>query len=457
MLNQQYAIGLYWFYSPGYKHFCKENLGNLGFYSTHSSQGVLSKNKKDAGKVSLASLLSNRYDSLIYISDKVTTLSPSSAKGYWLCVVQNGIVVHTGTLLSTPEASAKLLEDGIIDAAPEMDITYSGDMITDKTELIEFLPYLKQIFKTLADEQEIAIGLDCDDHEIKDLFADLSSHIKDISIDSLSSQSAKQIRQSTLRSIKRNKKPVYIAMIIMLITAAAVGYHYYQAHQEAEKNAAEMRLKAMKFQQFQTVQQKTQYQQFLEDLEQRNAGFQLAGILTGMDKLTYQGFGWQLKMMQFEMQKNHVFTLKYQRQSYATLNNLLELNSSLHALRMDVANDANAANIYVNFDESSSADKADNDAIEQFKSAEARLISASNLISKLQSHDLKYTTTPLKSKQQNQPAKQVELTVAGSGLYQLMMLYHIAKTIPFLMISALNINFENTQINTWTFKGVIYE
>ena len=224
---EQYALGLTWVSNASKKEFYRDNLGRLGFYHATAKQAAVTSHKEDISKVSLAAILSERFENLLFITDKFELTSKEGLSQYWLCMIERGCVINTGTLLSDHEATESLLSEGRIDAASPMDIDISGDEIIYHEELMKALPYLEYKVKTA--NKVFTVCIDVDDervlshHKFNDIVDTDTLHLQEVL-----QQSQGVWRKYSVGVIKKPKVKYWVAAVVLGVILLWSGYTYYK-------------------------------------------------------------------------------------------------------------------------------------------------------------------------------------------------------------------------------------
>jgi|LauGreDrversion4_2_1035121.scaffolds.fasta_scaffold17368_3 hypothetical protein len=340
----KYIAGLIWCnVSQGKKSRSYGQGNNPRFYAlskNYPQQYGFSDNPENHKKISLAALLSHKYDNLVLITDKLCS-SNTKDQTHWLCVIENGSVVNTGTLLSDGKVNLFINKKYLVD---DIDVNYSGDQLCTANELITILHYL--IARAKLQSQPFLLHADLGNDHI------LSSIKEGYSVHSINlAEELRSLRKYETSSRLINHKAKKVRRIILSVSAAiglAICVHALfgtsSNDQDIENAQLQQRIKAQ--QEKGLIQQKSTYQNLLAQSWAYNNTLKMQCLLNKVPVLID---GWLLNGYGYHLIKNEfVLILNYNRLEYGLIDAILNFKfDKFTVLKTDVKEHENVVDVFL--------------------------------------------------------------------------------------------------------------
>ncbi|WP_440993662.1 hypothetical protein [Cysteiniphilum litorale] len=452
----KYAFGLTWVATASKKEFYRDNLGQTGFYQSSSKRAAITHNKANIAKISVAAILADRFENLFFITDKLGLTDKHGKPLYWLCMIERGAVVSSGTLLSHQEATDALLTDGSITQESQMDINISGDELLSHDALIAALPYIG--YRIKGNVKPYTVCLDVEDESLLALSGLIDAvEIHTLNLSGLLSHTDPSWRKYSVAVIKKPKIKYVVIAVIIAIAALWYGYSYYKAHLDQAARERVLQQQQLERQRIQAENLKRQHDLFIKNIQSKNAFYVLSNFLSAVNHMSYYNHGWQISGVQFDAGQTSELVVTYQRMHYANMNDLVRLKQDINATQMELAKNTNSAALTIRFDYLSprSQQHVYNITLTDFKDKKGRFNALASLISTLQDKHLTYTLD--KTISDNTGNHIQMLNVSGEGITAFKQLIKATENNAYLTIKAFNMVFDHGQIKKWQFEGNMYE
>ncbi|GGF92716.1 MULTISPECIES: type 4b pilus protein PilO2 [Cysteiniphilum] len=449
----KYAFGLTWIATASKKEFYRDNLGQTGFYQGSSKRTAITHSKENISKISVAAILADQFENLLLITDKLDFKDKNGKPLYWLCMIERGAVVISGTLLSHQEATDALLANGSIAQESQMDINISGDEILSHDALSAALPYLGHRIK--GSTKSYTVCLDIEDESLINLCGLIDvAEIQVLNLFDLLSQEHPTWRRYSIVVIKKPKLKYVVIAAIIVVSALWYGYSYYKDHLDQTARERVLQQQQLERQRIQAENLKRQHDLFIKNIQSKNAFYVLSNFLNAVNRMPYYNHGWQMSGVQFDAEQTSELVVTYQRMHYANMKDLILLKDTISATQMELAKNTDSAALTVKFDYLSQK-RAYNITLTDFKDKKGRFNALASLISALQDSHLVYALD--KTVSDNTGNHIQMLSVSGEGITAFRQLIEATANNAYLTIKAFTVVFDHGQIRKWQFKGSMYE
>ncbi|WP_157968173.1 MULTISPECIES: type 4b pilus protein PilO2 [Cysteiniphilum] len=461
MIINNYAVNLVWNIESNKKHFRKYNHGCYGLYVDGMKRSVLcEKNYKH--KIPLAAALSLEYDNLIYLTDKLPLSDESGIQMYWVCVIENGGVVPSGSHLNESNIVDSLISQGVIGEAG-FDIKYSGDMVLSREKVIEYFKFLSEKAKLLRNCKVI---IELDDHALESslMFPENIVNIEEFSLNKfLNTIPARARKNITIDVVKKDRKTFVFGSLLLSIIIFSYAYHKYSTYQASVASKENARAKFLALKKSQEEAQKKRNEEMLEGIKSKNAADIIKAMNDALKRVVYLKHGWGLKEISVDDTAIKELKYLYERREYANLDMLMKLRKILGSPPLELSLDQNKGTFIIPLNAKIEYSNKDINALIANVDIQKKYLV--ELVSKIQSSALKYTiTADERSIKQDQKVDASSLalgnrkiSIIGTGYLEFLKFTKAIQQNPFLMLKSMKIQFnDEAQIQRWSFEGVIY-
>lgn len=423
-IKKQFAIGMRWAVDD------RKGIENIQF-NTGLNYGIISDLKEKGSKrfklvalgdethknaICLSSLLASQYENLILIHR-------ISDAAYWVCVIKNH-TVWTG--IDVPKSTA-------------------GDFVGSLISVSEVVEHAKAEFS--------ADGIDLDSVMMStETASDDFREIKIIDFHDFISK-LKKSRAHIVRYLEPSKILLRKIIILVFLIIAGISVFYYIQQQRLITRLIHQQQIEEERQRKLAIEARINYFSNIQsDLRDQYGALVLRNVLTLLQQLPLQSFGWTLTRAFYNTKNPNSMTVYLNRSEYGTLNSFLSAYSpSPTNGNVDTSN--NSGTKVLNFPQinlqKNSLIVSEKDLIVDIPKQAYRLISYMQLNQTL----FQFT---MKSKQKSQyNVSSMTFSVHGDELWKLIQLAKVFESFPTLKV--MSVDFIVNDYNmSWTVEGEVY-
>ncbi len=440
---KRYALGCNYHYVANKKAFLKEYGNAYGYFNAKHNQAVVTKLKSQLNKPILSLLFASEFNNFLYVTDQhgdatqVESVDGQMLPLLWICLVQNGRVIDSGSVYTSPITG----EDEI----------YSGDMFISRDKLPFFVAHVARQ-NTMQQQATLTTSIHCSD-DIQSLFDQSAFYIQPFDLNQfLIAPKVEQLaKKYMIKPVKANSFAAKLLLAILTVGLVWYGVDKYLAYKAEAVAIHDSQIRQQQKEQYDKQLRIEKSKTFIGLVNQNNASYVLSSLIDRWATLNYLVAGWDLTDIDYVQQRVGILRLTYQRNGYATLDGFLKESASIQPIKLDIEKDA--SKVHVDVAIMSTRNEPDL-TLQAFNNEQNRILSATQLMSAIQSYSLAYVA----SQATIVDGRRIQtIQVNGLGDYTLLALTKSAESNPFFIISDLKLSIHDSMITNWSFKGVIYE